>query len=208
MKTTIDHLIYTAPDLTQGMDHIESLLGMRPVIGGQHHQWGTHNALLSLGELTYLEVVAPDPSLPTPDSGRWLADHYEPSRLTTWALGSTDIRSLHDKATSAGIALGAIESGQRVRPDGNLLQWQLTNPSAMPHGGAVPFIIDWGDTPHPASSLPSGGELVSMTIYHPDAEQVKTSLTTLDIASAQVERATEMKIAAQILTPQGIVELT
>ncbi len=36
LPPNIDHLVFTAPTLEQGMDRIESLLGVRPVIGGRH----------------------------------------------------------------------------------------------------------------------------------------------------------------------------
>ena len=34
MPDRVDHVILFTPDLEQGRDHVEALLGVRPVIGG------------------------------------------------------------------------------------------------------------------------------------------------------------------------------
>ena len=111
----IDHLIYTAPTLEEGMDRIEHLLGVRPVPGGRHPNFGTHNSLLSIGEGTYLEVIAPDLELPNPPRGRWLAEFFKGKpRLATWVRKATDIQAMRDVAISHDIHLGEIEQGERI----------------------------------------------------------------------------------------------
>ena len=203
----IDHLVYTAPDLRTGMDAIERLLGVRPVPGGQHPHWGTHNALLSLGDRMYLEVLAPDPSLPAPPQGRWLADQCrEGPHLSTWAVGTTDIHSLAEGAQRAGLALGPVQSGSRSRANGSVLSWQLTDPYALPFDGLCPFLIDWGDTPHPADNLPEAGKLIRFTIAHPRPAAVQAALQTLGIAFP-VQYAAIPMLTAQIDGKVGTVIL-
>ena len=203
MKPNIDHLVYTSPTLNEGMDRIEQLLGVRPVIGGRHLKWGTHNALLSLGDSTYLEVVAPDPELHRPERGRWLEGLFQRGpRLATWVLRSENIDALHAKALESGVPLGQIEAGRREKPDGSVLSWRLTDPYAMPFDGAVPFLISWGDTPHPAGSLPGAGSLRNLSIAHPDPMSVRSQLEPLGV-DIEVKKSSQFEIVAEIESVEG-----
>ena len=139
----IDHLLYAASDLQRGMDEIETLLGIRPVPGGNHPQYGTHNALLSLGPGMYLEVIARDPGLALPERGALIdIPANEDSRLVGWVYRVEDIQQASVALGDAGFLLGPIESGRRMKPDGGEISWQLTDPYTRPLNGAVPFLIE------------------------------------------------------------------
>ena len=65
----IDHIVIGIHDLEKGIASIEDLTGVKPVYGGAHPSLGTHNALISLGNRTYLEILAPNPDV----SMNWLS---------------------------------------------------------------------------------------------------------------------------------------
>ncbi len=176
----VDHILYGTPDLSEGMDRIERLLGVRPVPGGRHPQYGTRNALAAIGPSCYLEVMAPDPSLPAPERGVLfgLSELSEP-RLVSWVLrrGSID-------RVAAAVGLGPVSAGRRERDDGTVVSWRLSDPYADRLGRVVPFLIDWGDTPHPANSAPPAGELVRLRLEHPTPDRVRSALGVLGVEPA------------------------
>lgn len=199
----IDHLLYASATLEQGMDDIEQLLGVRPVRGGRHPQYGTHNALVSLGPTTYLEVIARDPDLPVPERGALVdISAAGESGLMRWAFRTEDIDATAESARNAGVPLGPVESGVREKPDGSALRWKLTDPIPMSMGGAIPFLISWGDTTHPASVVPSGGQLIDLRIEHPDENDVRNALSAIG-ANVTVVHGDAFRIIATVRRTDG-----
>ena len=210
----VDHLIYTAPDLAAAMDEIEKLLGVRPIFGGQHTHRGTHNALLSLGGRSYLEIIAPDPTQPEPPQPRSFGLNTRPAyeRLTTWASPSDNLTAQSERSCTAGYDPGTIVDGGRLTSDGVQLKWRSAkrpeNALGQPlvGGGLIPFLIEWGDTPHPALSSPQGCELVGFSAEHPDPTAITTMLTALG-TPIPVSQSVQPQLIAIINTPHGQVEL-
>lgn len=202
----IDHLVYATPDLASGIEQVEKLLGVKAVPGGQHPGAGTRNALIRLGELTYLEIIGPDPDQQTPPlSRRFGIDDLKSSRLVTWAAKSTDLDALVENSKQHGVDLGQVQAGSRRRPDGVRLAWKTVSPT-LNADGILPFFIDWGTTPHPASSLPKGCTLISLRAEHPNADSVRAELSALGL-NLRVDARPASALIATIHTPHGDVEL-
>jgi len=209
MLSLIDHLVFAAPDLEAGVLHIENLFGVQATPGGRHPRFGTHNALVSLGQHTYLEIVGPDPLRDTermPEIfGLATVDHPQ---LVTWAAKSDDLAMVAARARSAGIDLGNVSAGSRRRPDGILLEWQLTDPYRDRMAGIVPFCIDWGTTSHPASSLPPSCRLMELTLSHNDPSRAEEALEAVTDMPIPVTQNKSRRIQATIDTPNGSITLT
>jgi len=207
MPHKIDHIIYVAPLLEEGIHNIERLLGVKAVIGGRHLSYGTHNALLSLGNHTYLEIVAPDPESSLEENKLWLKNKFiMDAHLATWVLQADDIQGLHKHALSQGIKLGAISSGERVKTDGSILKWTLSDPNAMPYSGALPFLINWGKTIHPAKTTPSAGTLKKLMIIHPQAQKLRELMKLLN-CPVEVQQGSAYILKAFIESKNGLVIL-
>lgn len=205
MPHSIDHLIVFTSVRERGMDWVEQRLGVRPVAGGRHPDLGTHNALLGLGPACYLEVMAPDPDalLPMDPAETALGFLTEP-RLGTWVLRAEDIEDR--RARAAAFGLGPVRGGHRDNPDGTRVTWRITDPFVFPLGGVVPFLIAWGDTPHPAARLPQGGELTELAVAHPDVDGVRRAFEALGV-DLPVTRGERPGLRATIETERGAVSL-
>lgn len=207
----LDHLIFAAPDLDAGIDHIEQLTGSRAVIGGPHPGMGTHNALLTFDANTYFEVIAIDPDQPEPTRTRPFGLTVESApRLAGYAIHPTPGERLDDVADAMranGFDPGPVSSMSRIKPDGEELSWRLTvsGEAGGNASGALPFIIDWGQSPSPAASLPSMGDLVELRVTHPDSS-VRVVAKALGLGLVVSDGPPSL--TAVIDTERGRVELT
>ena len=201
----IDHLVYGAPDLSAAVDDLEERLGVRAEAGGKHPGIGTHNALLALGPRTYLEVIAPDPDQPQPANPRPFGiDELTAPRLVGWALGCDDIDAAVATARARGYDPGDPIDMQRTTPSGEVLRWRLTLNALG--GGPPPFLIAWGDSPHPALSAPHGLILESLDIEHPEPGEIAAALAALG-ADVAVKPAANAALAAHVRCRTGIEEV-
>src|SRR5499425_2651487 len=126
VPSLLDHIILGCNDLDRGVAFVEEQTGVRAAFGGVHPGRGTRNALLSLGERRYLEIIAPDPEQSEVPDAYGLLRLDEP-RLVTWAAHPGDIKALAERLTKAGIVAQGPTPGSRKRPDGRLLQWKTLN---------------------------------------------------------------------------------
>ncbi|RYP88887.1 VOC family protein [Nocardioides guangzhouensis] len=201
----IDHLVYAVPDLEVAVDDLERRSGVRPAGGGRHPVMGTRNRLLGLGPHTYLEVIAPDPEQPDPEGARpYGLDDLTCPALVGWALACDDIQRARSMALARGYDLGDLYEAHRVTPDGTTLRWRVTSNESP--AGEIPFLISWGDTPHPTASAPAGLALTSFRVEHPDPDSLVTPFAAVD-AAVEVRLARQPALVARIDSPRGSIEL-
>lgn len=203
----VDHLVLATPDLEQGIEFVRNTFGVDAVPGGHHPVYGTRNALVSLGETSYLEIIGPDNKVLDTEEVKVFGIHeLDGPRLVTWAARANDLEDLVESARREMIDLGAVTLGSRRQADGRELTWAFTDPLAARNGGVLPFFIDWGDTEHPARSLPNDCELRELKLCHPHPDEVHRRLEVLGL-DLPVAAADEPRVAARIRTPKGEIQL-
>jgi len=213
VPSQLDHILLGCNDLDRGIDLVEQRTGVRPAVGGVHPGRGTRNALLSLGERRYLEVIAPDPKQDQNQVEQFalktLAHLKELSspHLIGWAAHPGDLEKFSALLRNAGIAFLGPWPGSRQRPDGKLLQWKSLN-LKDDQGGLLPFLIDWSaDSLHPSADAPKGCSLTRFGAVSPNpADLIKiTSLLQLDMPVSHGDKA---GLRAAIVGPKGELTLT
>jgi hypothetical protein len=206
----IDHLVLATPDVPATAAELRASWGLALTAGGSHVGRGTRNELTGLGGATYLEVVGPDPSQPDPPFPRpFGVDDLPDAALVAWcARPARPLSEVLSAIAALGLDLGEAMEMSRARPDGVLLQWQLTFPLlAPPHMGTVPFLIDWLDSPHPAADLPHEATLTALHLTHPEGDLLLAVLA--EIGTSQLIEVADgaPSLSATVLTPNGLVTL-
>jgi catechol 2,3-dioxygenase-like lactoylglutathione lyase family enzyme len=203
MPTALDHILLGCNDLDRGIAFVEQRTGVRAAFGGVHPGRGTRNALLSLGEQHYLEIIAPDPA----QSGA--PDHYglqnlnEP-HLVHWAAHPGNLDEFASRLRAANLAFDGPTPGSRKRPDGRLLQWKTLN-LRDDRGGLLPFFIEWSaDTTHPSADAPSGCKIVNFSLSCPDDPTLQRIFALLEL-DVSISRSEKPQLYARIAGPDGRV---
>jgi len=210
VPSMLDHILLGCSDLEQGMAFVEMHTGVGPVVGGVHPGRGTRNALLSLGKMHYLEVIAPDPA----QSGMKISRQSMVNKLTSltspriieWAVHTSNIDTNAERLRNAGIAFDGPTPGSRKRADGHVLNWQTLN-LADNHDGVLPFFIQWGGgSVHPSIDAPSGCALRSFAANAPNPAELASLFQRLGI-EVEVGKAAKPELRAEIKGVGGRLEL-
>jgi len=207
ITATLDHVVYGVPDLEIGIRDLANVLGVTPAFGGRHESIGTHNAILPLEGGRYLELIARDPSRPNPPLGiPWGLDSLKEPGLITWAVATRDIDAAVEHAKNEGYDPGTAIDVARATPEGDQLTWRLTISREFAAEGLVPFMIDWGSSPHPSSTSDALCSLEGFSAEHPDPGAVQAMLGSLGV-SLDVVQGPKARLRGTLVGPDGSIEL-
>lgn len=200
----LDHLVVGISDLEAGLQAFEALTGVKPTVGGEHPGAGTRNALASLGDGVYLEIIAPVAGA-SGDSIFGNLGSLDTLTPLTWALSVDDAQATADRLKELGHEVYGPAAGSRVLPNGGILEWQIVAlPAAPPQ---FPFFIRWGDaTAHPSTTSASGCSLVRLTVTTPERDSLRELLEPLNFM-VTLDPWSPGGIAFTLDCPNGEVDL-
>ncbi len=210
LSSEIDHLILGISNLEKGCTDFENLSGIRPAFSGEHPNWGTHNALLSLNQ-SYLEIIAPQPMGNLVDSPFSIIKDQLQLNLIGWAIQTTDLDALIQLMDQMGLVHTNKLPGGRTTPSGKTLRWESVFLLNKNSPSINPFFIQWENPAlHPSKTTPKGCTLSNMTISDHSDSLVATFLKKLSIP-INFEEGTEEKcghlIGIELDTPSGKLSL-
>ena len=193
-RVGLDHVIIRTGILRQGIAEFARVTGVTPSFGGKHPGRGTQNALVSLGQGRYLELLAP-----VVDSSA-----AGPLLVEGWALHTDQLDSLADFLRAHGQKASAASPGSRRLPNGSVLEW--TTAGMLDSGYIVaPFFIQWGrGSAHPSSTSPSGCTLERFTVTDTPPYRTIDLLETIAV-DVSTRRGSRPGFLLVLLCPKGRV---
>lgn len=208
----LDHLTVIAPTLAEGVAHVQGCLDLDIPFGQRHPYMGTHNHLLQLGGMVYLEIVSIDPQADRPSRPRWFGLDDLRKVRREWDAGQR-LRGWVARTDDLASALRGHEAtfGKRIALPFEAPSFDFAIPAdgSLPLDGALPSLIDRRGKPRSMANMPDlGARLRSFSLEHPDVEALLPRLLDLQVDHPpSVTVGASLKYHAKIETPAGVKTL-
>jgi hypothetical protein len=176
----LDHVVVLVDDLAHGTEQFTAR-GFTVTPGGEHIHGNTHNALISLADNIYIELIAFKVAHATPH--RW--DRYRAfPGIIDYCLGFDSLGDTVRTTNARGLAYEAGSETGRLRPDGVELRWRSASLASQERG--LPFLIE--DVTPRSLRVPGGGAahhangalgVAQLDVLVPDLTQARRNFAAL-----------------------------
>ena len=137
MPIELDHVVIAVLDLAAAVAAFRAA-GFVVKPGGTHANQATENALIIFSDSTYIELLAKTGEAPLPGLVDFSPLVEQGEGLAGFALRTADLGAESARLREQGFAVSPPLPGERQRPDGRTLRWQLATLDA----GFAPFLIE------------------------------------------------------------------
>lgn len=152
MDLDVDHVTVAGRDLDVLTEAFADA-GFPTEYGGSHSNGVTHMAAVGFRDGSYLELVSTmDPDATSP----WWHDPIRgDGGPCAWAVGVGDVATASRTLRERGVAVDVPHEYERERPDGTLVEWELSFLEEGDPGSTLPFLIS-DRTPRERRATPTG----------------------------------------------------
>lgn len=185
----LDHVVLGVNNLDKGMDDFREITGVTPKKDGTDATFGTHSAIVGLGENMFLEIIAPDPKadpdLLNPELRELVYDRLQTLDSLTpfrWAIGTSNLERTTKFMRRASSRPSEVMAGSRDRGWGRDLAWTWVKVN-VPDSHVTPFFVQWDDmTKRPQSRAPEGCTLDELHINSRNYKSLLNLVATMQVA--------------------------
>jgi catechol 2,3-dioxygenase-like lactoylglutathione lyase family enzyme len=180
----LDHIVIVVRDMERAVAAYGDV-GFTVLPGGRHSAAGTANALIPMKDGTYLELFTFE--TPRPEHSLWPVMERGGGLGQFW-LASTDVAADAQRLRELGVPIGPLRAGERRRPDGYVVKFEIATVRAE-NGMFAPCLI---------RDVTPMEERVPRAPDHPNGV---VGLRSMTIAVEKLEGAA--RVYAHLLEPAG-----
>ena len=135
----LDHVVYAVPDLDAAAVRFREEFGLDSTEGGRHERWGTANRIVPLGD-QYLELAA---ALDEPVAAETAFGSGVLERAAGGGGWFTMAAVADDLDAVASRLEIEVDSGSRMRLDGETVRWRMAGLDDPRREPWMPFFLTW-----------------------------------------------------------------
>ena len=218
----IDHLTLAINDFEKGIQELQERTGVKPRDIGRDALLGTQSAVVSLGEHTFLQVLAPDPKADPegidPELKPLVLDRINAfSELTPfgWAVGTHNFERSRILLGRAGIRMTDLAAGNLKKGWGRGIEWEWSR-ITRPDSRVTPVVLRREqDGRRPQDRAPGDCTLSEFRIFSRNYKLLHglVAVTLLDVATEGAEEdALRFELACDgetvVFEPVSLMTLT
>lgn len=145
----LDHIVFSGSNAEDASRRYGKRFSIKAIKGGEHKEWGTYNYLAYFSNDTYLEWLGINDLNSAQKSNNPLIKHLvyemEHNRIGPFqfALRTDQMNKYITHFQAKNIPFHGPFSGQREKPDGEILKWRMLFPDYDHQTEMLPFLIEW-----------------------------------------------------------------